>query len=156
MHFFFINRARLFLQCIVAMITCCNHLALLIYRAPRGFLVLVRPPPHLFHFRCGDLATILCHFSSRRNWGPFEHMLVRIHCSYGSLSSDADATTSSILPNAQQPVDKWTSLQSFDKNQSYSAPVQMYVSTIILFISLASCYFLPPIDDRVVWWKSLI
>jgi len=52
--FFSINRARLFPQCIVAMTTCCNHMALLVYQPLRGFLELVRPQPLLFHFHCGN------------------------------------------------------------------------------------------------------
>ena len=55
-------------------------------------------------------------------------MLVKIHGSYEIFRENADGTSSFMLPSAQPHADKWTSLQSFDKNQSYSAPVQMYVA----------------------------
>ncbi|KAG0584531.1 hypothetical protein KC19_3G215900 [Ceratodon purpureus] len=42
-----------------------------------------------------------------------------------SWFSGSDGTSSFMLPSAQPHADKWMPLQSFDKNQSYCAPVQM-------------------------------
>lgn len=45
----------------------------------------------------------------------------------GVFRDYADVSTSCMLPNIQEPLDKWSSLTSFDNIQSYSASMQMYV-----------------------------
>nr|PNR33111.1 hypothetical protein PHYPA_025054 [Physcomitrium patens] len=60
--------------------------------------------------------------------------MLQPYCSPGLTTSPwftgSDATTSFVLPNSQQPVETWSSLPSFEKNQSYSAPVQINSSQL--------------------------
>jgi hypothetical protein len=81
-------------------------------------------------------------------------MLVRIHCPYGDFCVNADGTGSFMLPSAQPYADKWTSLPSFDKSQSYSASMQMYVPWVYFFILLALWFFGLTINYKNVWLQE--